>query len=180
MYKDTYLRNDADLKPSLHSSGKCIPEAACQAPSLLPWTCWAKAGALHKPGILGKAAGYETSPASRRGGAAQWCLGDRTLSPTGSRWSSTIAGRGKAGEGWTEQYLLSHGTGLRTDCISGETSLTCGGSSCSCNESRLYLMLELWSRTLLGADNGPAQKIVSEGFFWEEESGWGQPVPSYI
>lgn len=85
MYKDTYLGNDADLKPFLYSSGECIPGAACQALSVLPWTCWAKSGALHKAGTSENAAGMKHLQPPGGKELAQSCLGAELSPPAGSR-----------------------------------------------------------------------------------------------
>lgn len=118
MYKDTYLRNDADLKPFLHSSGKCFPGAACQAPSAaLDMLSQGWSSSLAR--FLGKCCRDEASPVSRREGAGPLMPGGQSSPPLRDhRWNSkrTIAGSGKAGEGWTEQDLLSPATGLGTDC----------------------------------------------------------------
>lgn len=75
-------------------------------------------------------------------------------------------------------FLLQLGSGLIA--ISGETSLTCGASLWSWNESSPCLMLQVWSRTLLSADNRVAQKIVSKGFFEKKKVDEVSQIRSYI
>lgn len=178
-----YLRNDADLKPFLHSRGKCIPGAGCQAPSVLPWTCWAKSGALHKPDTLENAAGMKHLQSPGEEELAQSCPGSRALSShritDGAASAQLLEAERQEKDGLNRiSFLLQLDSGLIA--ISRETSLRCGGSFCSFNESRLCLILKVWSRTLLSTDNRVAQKIVSEGCFEKKKVDEVRQIQSYI
>lgn len=177
-----YLGNDADLNPFLHSSGKCIPGAVCQAPSVLPWTCWAKSGALHKPGTMENAAGMKHLQSPGEEELAQSRPGSRALSPNGitdgAASTQLLEAERQEKDGLNRiSFLLQLGSGLIA--ISRETSLRCGGSFCSCNESRLCLILKVWSRTLLSTDNRVAQRIVSE-FFGKKKVDEVRQIRSYV
>lgn len=118
---------------------------------------------------LGKCCRDEASPVSRRGGAGPVLPGGRALFPygitDGAASEQLLEAERQEKDGLNRiSFLLQLGSGLIA--ISRETSLRCGGCFCTCNESRLSLMLEVWSHTLLRADNRVAQKIVSEGFFF--------------
>lgn len=146
----------------MHSRGS-VPGSLCAALDVLSQV-WSSSQGRH----LGKRCGDETSPASRREGAGPVLPGGRALSPCGitdgAANAQLLEAERQEKDGLNRiSFLLQPRSGLIA--LSGETSLRCGGSFWSCNESRLRLMLKVWSRTLLSTDNRVAQKIVSEGFF---------------
>lgn len=131
----------------------------------------------------GKLQGWNSSRLQDRRSWPSLAWGGRALSPYGipdGAANTQLVEVGRQEKDGLHRISLLLQLGSALIAISGETALTCGGGFGSCKESRLCLRLELWSRTLLSADNGAAQKMVSEGFFEKKKVDEVRQIQSYI
>lgn len=159
----------------MHSRGR-VPGSLCAALDMLSQV-WSSSQARY----LGKCCRDEASPGEEE--LAQSCPGSRALSPhgitDGAASAQLLEAERQEKDGLNRiSFLLQLDSGLIA--ISRETSLRCGGSFCSCNESRLCLILKVWSHTLLSTDNRVAQKIVSMGCFEKKKVDEVRQIQSYI